>query len=146
MYFCEKPCGLSKLITTRIPVDIIIYIYILLLLLMLFYVYTIRSRLIGACNSNILGFSLTWWEDHVGVQNNGKMSLKFCIIVESNSQDFFRYCSLHQHSRHDVTWKPRIFFIDRFIFRSNFPGMRLPWDCYDRSQETNWRQCTTVFL
>ena len=105
--------------------------------------YTIRSRLIGTCNSIILGFSLPWWDDHVGVQNNGKMSLKFCIIVESNSQDFFRYCSVHQHSRHDVTWKPRIFFIDRFIFRSNFPGMRLPWDCYDQSQETNWRQFVT---
>ena len=26
---------------------------------------------------------------------------------------------------------------DRFIFRSNFPGMRLPWECHDQSQETN---------
>ena len=30
--------------------------------------------------------ALTWWGGHVGVQNNGKMSLKFCIIIESNSQ------------------------------------------------------------
>ena len=30
-------------------------------------------------------FSLTWWDDHVGVQNNGKMSLEFGIRVESNS-------------------------------------------------------------
>ena len=28
-------------------------------------------------------------------------------------------------------------FIDRFIFRSNFPGMRLPWEYHDQSQETN---------
>ena len=27
------------------------------------------------------------------------MSLKFCIIIESNSQDYFRYCSVHQHGR-----------------------------------------------
>ena len=30
-----------------------------------------------------------WWDGHVGVQNNGKMSLKFCIIIESNSQETF---------------------------------------------------------
>ena len=28
-------------------------------------------------------------------------------------------------------------FIDRFIFGSNFPGVRLPWECHDKSQETN---------
>ena len=36
-------------------------------------------------------FSPTWWNGHVGIQNIGKMSLKFCIIIESKSQkDFFR--------------------------------------------------------
>ena len=31
----------------------------------------------------------------------------------------------------------------RFIFRSNFPGMRLPWECHDQLQETNWlHYCT----
>ena len=34
-------------------------------------------------------FSLTWWDGHVGVQNDGKMSLKFIIIIESNSQNTF---------------------------------------------------------
>ena len=34
-------------------------------------------------------FSLRWWDGQVGVQNNGKMSLKFCIIVKSNSQKIF---------------------------------------------------------
>ena len=29
---------------------------------------------------------LTWWDGHVGVQNNGKMSFKLHIIIESNSQ------------------------------------------------------------
>ena len=28
-------------------------------------------------------------------------------------------------------------FIDRYIFRLNFLGMRLPWECHDQSQETN---------
>ena len=32
-------------------------------------------------------FSLTWWD--VGVQSNDKMSLKFCIAIESNSQKTF---------------------------------------------------------
>ena len=34
-------------------------------------------------------------------------------------------------------------FTDRFIFRLNFPGMRLPWDCHDQLQENNWRHCVT---
>ena len=34
-------------------------------------------------------FSLTRCDGHVGVQNNGKMSLKFCIIIESNFQKTF---------------------------------------------------------
>ena len=34
-------------------------------------------------------------------------------------------------------------FIDRVIFRSNFLGMRLPWECHDQSQETKWRYCIT---
>ena len=31
-------------------------------------------------------FSFRWCDGHVGVQNNGKMSLMFCVIIESNSQ------------------------------------------------------------
>ena len=34
-------------------------------------------------------------------------------------------------------------FIDRFIFRSNSPGIRLPWECDDQSQETSSRHCVT---
>ena len=34
-------------------------------------------------------------------------------------------------------------FIDGFIFRSNFPGMRLPWEFHDQSQETYWQHCVT---
>ena len=34
------------------------------------------------------------------------------------------------HSCHSV-------FNDRFIFRTNFLGMRLPWECHDQSQEIN---------
>ena len=30
-----------------------------------------------------------WWDDRVGVQNSGKMSPKFCMIIESNSQKTF---------------------------------------------------------
>ena len=29
-------------------------------------------------------------------------------------------------------------FTNRFIFRTNFPGMRLPWKCHDQSQKTNF--------
>ena len=36
------------------------------------------------------------------------MSLWVCIIIESFPKYFFRYCSVHQHGRRDVTWKPRI--------------------------------------
>ena len=28
-------------------------------------------------------------------------------------------------------------FIDRFIFRSNSPALRLSWECHDQSYETN---------
>ena len=34
------------------------------------------------------------------------------------------------HSCHGI-------FVDWFIFRSNFPYIRLPWECYDQSRETN---------
>ena len=34
-------------------------------------------------------------------------------------------------------------FKDGLIFRSYFPGMRLPWECRDQSQETSWRRCVT---
>ena len=53
-------------------------------------------------------FSLTWWDGLVGVQNNGKIQLKFCITIESN----FGYCSVHQHGRRDVTLKARIVIIN----------------------------------
>ena len=35
-------------------------------------------------------------------QNNSKISLKFCIIIKSDSQETFRHCSLHQRGRCDV--------------------------------------------
>ena len=34
-------------------------------------------------------------------------------------------------------------FIDRFIFKSNLPWMRLPWECHNQSQDTNWRHRVT---
>ena len=34
-------------------------------------------------------------------------------------------------------------FHSRFIFRSNLPGMRLPSECHDQSQETNWQPSVT---
>ena len=38
-------------------------------------------------------------------------------------------------------------FIDQVIFRSNFLGMRLPWECHDQSQQSNWCHRTeTAFL
>ena len=35
------------------------------------------------------------------------------------------------------------FFIDRFIFRPNLLWMRLPWECHNQSQDTNWRHGVT---
>ena len=32
-------------------------------------------------------------------------------------------------------------FIDRFMFKSNLLWMRLPWECHNQSQDTNWRHC-----
>ena len=45
-------------------------------------------------------FSLAWWDGHIGVQNNGKISFKFCLIIESNSQRTFSllFCT--------PTWPP----------------------------------------
>ena len=40
------------------------------------------------CSRPILGFTHVM-RRHVGVQNNGKMSLNVCVIVESNSQNTF---------------------------------------------------------
>ena len=34
-------------------------------------------------------------------------------------------------------------FKDRFIFRSNLLWMRLPWECHNQSQNTNWRYSVT---
>ena len=34
-------------------------------------------------------------------------------------------------------------FIDRFIFRSNLLWMRLPWECHNQSQDTNWLHSVT---
>ena len=34
-------------------------------------------------------------------------------------------------------------FIDRFIFREGLLGIRLPWECHNQSQDTNWRHCVT---
>ena len=34
-------------------------------------------------------------------------------------------------------------FIDPSIFRSNLLLMRLPWECHNQSQDTNWRHCVT---
>ena len=47
-------------------------------------------------------FSFMWCDSHVGVQNNGKMTLKFYIIIESI---FFCYCSVHQQGCRDVKWE-----------------------------------------
>ena len=52
-------------------------------------------------------FSLKWWDSHIGVQNNGKMLLKFCIIIESKS--FFTIVLYtNMAAVMYVTWKPRI--------------------------------------
>ena len=43
-----------------------------------------------------------------GVVTVAMISRDACkISIESNSQDFFSYCPVHQHGRRDVTRKPR---------------------------------------
>ena len=51
-------------------------------------------------------------------------------FVSSNRSRCVKKCNCKVYCCCDV-------YMDRFIFRSNFPGMRLPWDYRDRSQETN---------
>ena len=46
-------------------------------------------------------------------------------------KDFFRYCSVHQHGRRDVTWKRRIIVISRFCLQSNVSFKR----------RQHWRWC-----
>ena len=61
-------------------------------------------------------------------------SLSVPRCTASNKRNWNSWCLyLHAtllHSCHGV-------FIGRFTFRSNFPGMRLSWECHDQSQETN---------
>ena len=47
-------------------------------------------------------FSFTGRNGHIGVQNNGKMSLKFCVIIEFNSQKTFFAIVLYTNA----TWPP----------------------------------------
>ena len=54
-----------------------------------------------------------------------------CAIINFNQEPMSRSMQLHY------------VFIDRYIFRSNFPGIRLPWEYHNQSQETNWRHCVT---
>ena len=56
---------------------------------------------------------------------------RWCIIPTRNCQE-------PMSRRMQLYYIPvTAFFRDRFIFRSNFPGMRLPWECHDQSQESN---------
>ena len=60
-------------------------------------------------HQSILGFHFRNETAMLLYKTGRKMLLKFCIIIESNSQtDFFRYCSLHQYNRRDVMWERRI--------------------------------------
>ena len=55
-------------------------------------------------------FSLTWWDGHACWCK--KQWQNFTQVLHNNRikfpKDFFRYCSVHQHGHHDVTWKLRI--------------------------------------
>ena len=53
-------------------------------------------------------FSLTWWDGHVRLQNNGEMSLNFCIMIESNSHKNFFAIVLYTNMAAVKTWKPRM--------------------------------------
>lgn len=61
-------------------------------------------------NANAYLFSAFIWRQggRVGVLKK-VLTFKFCIIMALNSNDFSRYCSVHQHGCCDVTEKPRIY-------------------------------------
>ena len=57
-------------------------------------------------------------KSHVGVQNNGKMSLKFCIIIESNSQKTFFAIVLCTNMAAVASRENRELFQTIFIFKN----------------------------
>ena len=59
-------------------------------------------------------------------QNKTKQKKVLCPGTGADEQEH----AIPLHSCHGV-------FEDRFIFRSNFSGMSLPWECHDPSQATN---------
>ena len=51
--------------------------------------YPFTPAAFGTCWTTYRWFAVTWWDGHVGGQNNSKLWLVFCIIIESNSQKTF---------------------------------------------------------
>ena len=63
----------------------------------------INSRLVST-QAHCLQEAFVWMVFHHVIKaamlvykNNTKLWLMFCITIESNSQDFFHFCSVHQH-------------------------------------------------
>ena len=70
------------------------------------------------------------------IRSPGKIQRKiFILIVEQytthlNAGAYEKEHATPLYSCHGV-------FIDRFMFRKNLLGIRLPWECHDQSQDTN---------
>ena len=84
-------------------------------------VYTLRlSRHIGGRKQKISSELLLFVRQQFLVFTHVMRRPRWCTKQRQNvvqvlhnnrikfSKDFFRYCSVHQHGRRDVTWKPRI--------------------------------------
>ena len=66
----------------------------------------------------------------------GYHTVPFLVVIEALEYKIWLENATPQNFCHGV-------FIHRFIFRSNFPRMRLLWECHDQSLETNWCHCVT---
>ena len=66
-------------------------------------------------------------------KQNKKMAK--CWVSKSRQEPMSRSMQLY--------YIPVTVFTDKFIFKPNFPAMRLPRECYDQSQESNRRNCVT---
>jgi len=71
-------------------------------------------------------------ERSVGRREGRMRHLHWCCLrphKASSGADYLEHTTV-LYSCHGI-------FKDQSIFRSNFPGMKLPWECHDQSLETN---------
>ena len=85
------------------------------------------SNPLGLNSIPMLAFSFVLIEKYAHLSREWKHSIFISEAYEQEHATPLYFC-------HGV-------FIDQFIFRSNLLWMRLPWECRNQSQDTNWRHC-----